>query len=294
MARLRQIPKRMRGVRNVRNVTKAMQTVASVRFRRAHDLNVAFTPYTAHLVKVLGDVVSRAEAGEMNLPLVDAAAGASRHLLLVLTSNRGLCGSYNSAVVDLACERIGQFRQAEQEVELRVVGQRGARYLRFHGATVDRAYEDVGELADERLAMELAEEIMREFVDGRFGSVEVAYMQFLRSGRQKPAIGVLLPLRDFLASLPKPPEAQRPLWDCYPPARDILARLLPAAVRTRVYQAFLDAGASEHAMRLAAMRAATDNADTVAHTLKVRYNRIRQMQITTELAEIMGGRVGLE
>jgi F-type H+-transporting ATPase subunit gamma len=138
---------------------------------------------------------------------------------------------------------------------------------------------------------ELADEFLAAYQDGRIGGLEVGYMQFVSPGRQSPSIAPLLPLSDVREASPQHAEADEPVrYDLMPSAHEILERLLPATVRLRLYQCFLDAAVGEQIARITAMRAANKNADEMIHDLTLRYNRLRQSQITTELAEILGGR----
>jgi len=295
MAKTRNITKRMRAVRNIRTVTKAMQTVASARFKFANDRISSFSPYGNELMAMVGDLVARIEAQQLDHPLLHEPKGVQRDILLVLTSSRGLCGSYNVAVLNAALHRLGQLRTADYEVELHVVGRRGVRYLEFRGLKIDRTYPELSDLPGYDAVASLADEMMGDLRGGRISGVEVAYTQFVSAGRQRAVIAPLLPLSDLPAASREEIEAELTVpYDFYPAADTILRRLLPNTVRLKLYQCFLDAAASEQFMRRAAMQSATDNADDMLQTLRRLINRQRQMQITTELSEIMGGRAGLE
>lgn len=298
MARDRQIVKHVRAVRNIRTVTNAMQTVAAARFKMVHDRMTEFQPFASHLVGMVSDLVERSDAKTIRHELLDAPEDLQHDVMLVISSNRGLCGSYNQQVLRLAMERLRQVRQGGYDVELHVVGARGVRYLEFRGLEIDRRYSDFGDVPDYDQIAGLARRMMDRFRDREISGLEVVYTQYVSSGQQKPAIAQLLPISD----LPAPDgEARedadfdlRPPYDFWPSAPEILTRLLPATVRIKLYQCFLDAAAAEQFMRRTAMQSATDNADDMLRGLRILANRQRQQQITTELSEIMGGRVGLE
>jgi len=296
MPKTRNILKRVRAVRSIRTVTRAMQLVATARFKVAHDRLMSFLPFSTNTLELVADLVLRASAGEkLPHPLLDRLTGAGREVLLVLTSNRGLCGSYNSSVLKLAMSRLELLGGAKREVSLHVAGGRGARYLRFRKVRVDREYPDFDDLPQYSQVAALGDSMMADFLAGKIGGLEVACTRFVSGGQQKPAITRILPLED----LPRPGLAgagARPMAPCdFLPSRDrILMGLLPNTVRLRLYQCFLDAACAEQFMRRAAMQAATDNADEMTHDLRIAANRLRQKQITTELAEIIGGRAGLE
>jgi len=299
MAKTRNILKHVRAVGNIRTVTKAMQTVASARFKQAHDRISSFGPYSAHVTAIIGDVVARSSRRRLDHPLLRPAPKLHRDILLVITSNRGLCGSYNQGVLHLATERLVQLREGGYEIELHVVGARGARYLRFRGVEPDEVHEEFGDVPTYQQVAELADTMMQRFLGGRIGGLEAAYTQFVSSGRQRPAVAQILPVAD-LPGPEEPGEADEAFgpvpmpYDFLPSAQALMKRLLPMTVRLKLYQCFLEAGAAEQFLRRVAMQAATDNADDMIRELRLHLNRTRQMQITTELSEIMGGRAGLE
>jgi F-type H+-transporting ATPase subunit gamma len=298
MAKTRNILKHVRAVGNIRTVTKAMQTVASARFKQAHDRISSFGPYAAHVTEIITDVAAKSTRRQLDHPLLRPASGLARDVLLVVTSNRGLCGSYNQAVLNVAIHRLLQLRRGDYEVELHVIGARGVRYLRFRGIEPDEVHEDFGDLATYEQAAALADSMMQRYLDGQISGLEVVYTQFVSSGQQPPAVAQVLPVADLPSSAAESDEDEKvgpaPLpYDFLPSPKALLARLLPTTVRLKLYQCLLDAAAAEQFMRRVAMQAATDNADDMIHELKIHLNRTRQMQITTELSEIMGGRAGL-
>lgn len=296
MAKTRNILKRVRAVGNIRTVTRAMQMVATARFKVVHDRAMAFSPFSTHLQQMVADLVVRARAGDkISHPLLVPQTDVRRDVLMVITSNRGLCGSYNSSVLKLAMNRLAQLRGADYDVLLHVVGGRGARYLRFRKIDVDGEYLGLGDLPEYARIAALGDEMMSQFLGGNISGLEVAYMQFISGGQQKPVIAKLLPLEDLpqAGQAEVDPSLLAPC-DFLPSPEIILRRLLPNTVRLKLYQCFMDAAAAEQLMRRVAMQAATDNADEMTHDLRRVANRLRQMQITTELAEIIGGRAGLE
>jgi F-type H+-transporting ATPase subunit gamma len=296
MAKTRNILKRVRAVGNIRTVTRAMQMVATARFKVVHDRLASFSPFSTNLLQMVADLVLRASAGEkLSHPLLVPQTGIRRDVLLVLTSNRGLCGSYNSSVLKLAMNRLEQLRGANYEVVLHVVGGRGARYLRFRKIRVDHEYMEFSDMPQYPEVAALGDAMMTQFLGGKISGLEVAYTQFISGGQQKPVITKILPMEDLPQSSQAgvDPSLMSPC-DFLPSPERILRRLLPNTVRLKLYQCFLDAAAAEQLMRRVAMQAATDNADEMTHDLRIMANRMRQMQITTELAEIIGGRAGLE
>ncbi|HUS47991.1 MAG TPA: ATP synthase F1 subunit gamma [Phycisphaerae bacterium] len=294
MAKARRISRHIRTVRNIHGVTRAMHLVSTLRFRRAYDSLGAVRPYVASLVEMAADAIAR--AGEpVSHPLLEGDESVRREVLLVLSSRRGLCGAYNNGVARIAAERTGQLADAGYDVLLRCAGKRGQLILESKGFDVDRTYDGFDRAPDARTVGLLADELMREFLDGAVSGLEVAYTQFVSSGRQRPAIAQILPLTQLEPPKPVLPTAAEPVpYECMPSASELLEILLPEAARMKLYQCFVDAHVSEQIARMTAMRSATDSAEEMIRDLTARYHRARQAQITTELAEIMGGREGVE
>ncbi len=293
MAKARKILKRLRAVGSIRTVTKTMEMVASTRFKRAHVRAAAARPYTDRLTDLVGDLVGRGAREELSHPLLIEHERVQRDVLLVITSNTGMCAGYNASVLSVAIARHQQLTEAGYDVLLRVVGRRGLHALRFRGLAIDRTLTQLDQRPSFAAVAELAEELMTDFAAGRISGLEVAYTQYISSGRQSAVIAQLLPLT-YTAPPPTTPGVAPQPYEFLPSPRAILAQLLPATVRLRLYQCFLDAAVTEQIARMQAMRAATDNADEMLQDLTVSYNRDRQAQITTELAEILGGAAGVD
>lgn len=298
MKNIRHILTRRNAVGKIRSVTKAMEMVSAMRFAQAHERVTAMRLYVDRLAELAGDVVIRGGHGDLLHPLLADGAAEAPHVLVVITSNRGLCGAYNSAVLKVAVDRVAQFRQAEQDVRLGVCGRKGAAFLRFRGYEVRQVGPadadwsrhldaDLPELTD------MADSQIDAFTTERISGLEIAYMQFVSGGLQKPVIAQVLPLGQLPSRvrMHAPTTAEPAPYEFVPSAEDILHRLLPMAVRMRVRQCFLDAALCEHVWRRNAMRSATNSADDMIRDLTLTYHRSRQSQITAELAEIAGGQV---
>ncbi len=293
MAKARKILKRIKAVRNIHTVTKTMEMVASTRFKRAHDRALAARPYTDRLADVVGDLMARGGQEKLSHPLLKEQEHLRRDVLLVITSHTGMCGGYNAFITSMAVARYEQLRAGGYEALVRVVGKRGLQGLRFRGCPIDRILPGFERHPTYAEVTPLADELMAEFIAGKISGLEVAYTQHLPSGQLSPVIAQLLPLT-YISPPPAPPGFTPPPYEFLPSARETLDKLLPTTMRLRLYQCFLDAAVTEQAARIRAMKAATENADDMLHDLTIRYNRRRQAQITTELAEIMGGSAGVE
>jgi len=305
MAQIREIKKRIKAVGNIRRITNTMQMIATARFKAAQDKATQTKPYTdkvRHLVQELA-----ANAGDVEHPLFHPPAEpAGKELLLVLTSQRGLCGAFNSNVLRKAMHYLNGL---ENESTLEVVGKKGIAFFNFAGVTIDHRHDQFGDDPTFAEVEPLAQRYMDEFNEGRYDRVSVAYMRFFSAGKQRPVIEQLLPLEKpaglgdedenggGAGASAAAKEGAGPSgnveYEFSPDAESLLADLLPITVKTALYQAFRDAVVSEHVARMVAMKAATDNAGKLNKSLRRTYNRARQAQITTELTEIVGGAAAL-
>jgi F-type H+-transporting ATPase subunit gamma len=294
VAKARKILKHRNAVKNIRTITRTMGMVAAARFKRTHDRAVAARPYTDQLAGMVADIVERVPPKKLNHPLMAPVEGVQTLVMLVITSNRGLCGSFNTGVLRLACERMEQLQQSGYKVLLHVIGKRGIQYFRFRGIEVAQAYRDFTDMPDYEGIRQASVELMDMYLDGKISDLEIAYMQFISAGRQSPSIAQILPMSDLPSLARSRPGEEILPYDFYPSPEDLFEELLPVAIVQKIYQCFMDAAVSEQVMRIGAMHGATEAADEMIQKMTVKYNRVRQSQITTELAEIMGGRLALE
>jgi F-type H+-transporting ATPase subunit gamma len=291
MAKARAIVKRRKAVRNIRKITKTMQMIATAKFQKSLKRATGTKPYTQKVRELVAELA--ATVGNIEHPLLRRPEGAGRTrrvALIVLSSNRGLAGAYNGNVLRTASAFIREQEAQGNTVELYVNGKKGVSYFNFQRRPIAQRVDvsDTPRFAEVEPLMNL---FIEQFTDGKIDAVYVAYMNFVSAGVQRPDVMQLLPL----ASLPKPGEQganaqrQNAVYEFSPDPKSLLDELLPLTVRSAMFQAFLDATTSEHVARMVSMKSATDNADKMAKALTMQYNRARQSQITTELAEIMGG-----
>jgi len=286
MAKARKIVKRRKAVQNIRKITHTMQLIATARFQRCLQRATASKPYTEKITDMI-QTLSGLEA--VDHPLLEPNEGVGRSILLVITSNRGLCGAYNAAVLRTATEHKKQLAAEAITPSLEVVGKRGISYMRFLGADISEKITDVEDrIAYVRVA-EMAERYMKVYKAAEIARVDVAYTRYYSVGIQRPLVAQLLPIA--------PPQEEdedqrwrvRPEFEFSPPPEVLLGRLIPKTVKIRLYQYFNDAILSEQVARMVAMKAATDAAGDMIKYLTRQYNRARQTQITLELADIVGG-----
>ena len=295
MAQARELKSRMRAVGNIKRITGTMQMIATSKFSKANARALASKPYTEGVFELVTELSRR--AGNITHPLIhgsDQPRPDAKPLVLVISSNRGLCGPYNGAVLRVAMNRLRELGEGGYTLE--AAGKKGQSVLRFNRFAIDRFHSQFGEKNEYEDVERLADNYMDRFANGEVSSVQVVYMRFHSASRQKPEVLQLLPLKppadaDVGADAAAGPAID---YEFSPEPATLLADLLPATVRATLFQSFLDAEVSEHVARMVAMKAATDNAGEMGRLLNRRYNRARQAQITTELTEIIGGAAALE
>jgi len=292
MAKARAIAKRRKAVQNIRKITRTMQLIATARFQAAFKRATATKPYTEGIARLAGQLAA-GQAG-LDHPLMRVNTQSGRCRVMVLTSNRGLCGGYNGAVLRTAMAAIRSAEAAGRAVEVYAAGRKGIAYFRFLNrplAWSSTAFEDRPRFAEVEA---LATEMMEAYRRGEIDAALVVYMRFVSAGLQEPTVLQLLPLERPAAADGGQGPAAGVQYDFSPPAEDLLAELLPQTVKVRLFQCFTDAAVSEQTARMVAMKAATDAASDMIRSLSQQYNRARQTQITLELLDIVGGAEGLK
>ena len=302
MANRRAIVKRRKAVRNIKKITRTMQLIATARFQAAMNRATASRPYVDKLAEMVGDLGRAAGSGGgrdggLSHPLLEQRETEARSVLVVLTSDRGLAGGYNAHVLRRAIEHLDGKADEGVETEVWMVGKKGISAFRFRRRTTHRSETGFDDKPRFARVEPLASELIERFVVGAVDSAYVAYMRFDSPGKQVPVVVRLLPIgRDSSLdgaagdeAAAERAEGYRPQVEVLPSPEELLDRLLPATVRMRLYQAFLDAAVSEQIFRMTAMKAATEAADEMIGDLTREYNRARQTQITLELLDIVGG-----
>lgn len=298
MASLRDIRKRIRSVKNTRQITKAMKMVAAAKLRKAQDAIIAARPYAQMLDQIIADLAARAGDDGLAHPLL-AARPVRRVELVVLTSDRGLAGGFNSNVIRRASRYLYENANLER-IQLSTVGRKGHDFFRNRGQTIRKDFGGLYQRLNYRAAADVAEELTANFLNGEVDAVYVVYNEFVSAISQKVTLQQLLPLQAFGESAPAEGAAATPgaaaLVDFkYEPDRQaVLNKLVPQAVSIKLYRALLESVASEHGARMSAMESATTNASDMIAQLSLTYNRTRQAVITKELVEIVSGAEALK
>lgn len=292
MAKAKVLLKRRKSVRNTKKITKTMEMVSTAKYKQSFTRIQASAPYQEKLREVMSDLAGA--GGEVSHPLLESRP-VKRTLVLLITSNRGLCGGYNTNLALTARNLLKEERAGGAEIELHAVGKKGIQYFRHRGEAMAGKYDKYGDKVGFAEVNALAEDFIRRYSAREIDKVVVVYQKFLSAGRQRPVAEVLLPLDAGVATGgaggaeaaagPRPDKN----YIYSPDPASLLRELLPAYVKTSLWTDFLQASVGEHLARMVAMKNATDAADKLIRALTRAYNRARQSQITNEIAELMGG-----
>lgn len=284
MPSLKDLKNKIASVKNTRKITKAMQMVSAAKLRRAQDAAEAARPYAERMAAVVGGLA--ASVGQSaSAPRLLAGTGADRvHLLVVMTSERGLCGGFNSTIVRLARTKANELIAAGKTVKILTVGKKGREQMRRDFAANLVGHVDLSEVkrVGYSNAQAIAQDILARFEGGEFDVATIFYNRFQSVISQVPTELQVIPAK-FEGG------AANALYDYEPSEEGILADLLPRGVATQIFTALLENGASEQGARMSAMDNATRNAGDMITKYTTIYNRSRQAAITKELIEIISG-----
>ena len=288
MAKGRELKGRIKSVENTRKITRTMEMVATSKMKRAQDRVVAARPYALALADVISSLYSSDLAERF--PLLRQPTQVRRVALIVLTSNRGLAGGFNSNLIKAARAQIAELEAAGTKVEVHVIGKKGIGYFKYVGRELASQRIDVTDRPTALNAAEIVDGLMAEYIAGNLDGVYVTYARFVSALSTPPTTDRILPVT--------PPKAKEGGMQrdylLFPDAEAILTELLPSYVRNAVYRALVETVAGEQSARRTAMKNATDNAGDILNVLRRTYNRARQAQITQEIAEIVGGAAALQ
>jgi len=288
MSKARELKGRIRSVQNTRKITRTMEMVSTSKLKRAQDRLGAARPYSQQLREVIGRLLSPELAARY--ALLRQPAEMRRAAVVLMTSNRGLAGAFNSNLIRAARQLLADLREQGVATELHVVGKKGTSFFRFLGEEIATARIDLGDRPGAEDASGIVEPLTERFVAGELDGVFVVHARFNSALSTPPTTTRVLPI--------EPPSAEEVAggeeYILEPSADEILERILPLYVRNSVYTALLETAAAEHGARRTAMKNATDNAGDMLQNLSRIYNRARQAAITQEIAEIVGGAAALE
>ncbi|WP_266367666.1 ATP synthase F1 subunit gamma [Tellurirhabdus rosea] len=288
MPSLKEVRSRITSVNSTQQITKAMKMVAAAKLRRAQDNILQMRPYAQKLSEMLGTVSAGAElAGESPYKQVRAA---ERILIIVVTSDRGLCGAFNTNVVKAASTLIAERYAAQNRkgnVEILALGKKGGEAFQRRGYKVHTQFMDVFTALSFNYVRQAAEFVMGAFQNGQFDTVEVVYNEFKNVATQVLRTEQFLPIVSTPVQTGAKASAVNYIFE--PSEEEIITDLIPKTLKIQLYKAVLESNASEHGARMTAMDKATENAGDLLRDLRLVYNRTRQAAITKEILEIVGG-----
>jgi len=288
MAALKDIRKRIGSVKSTQKITRAMKLVAGARLRKAQENIEALRPYALKTFEVLSSVAARVSPEEELHPLL-ARREPKRVMLVVLTSDRGLAGAFNSNICRAAYRRWKELEAEGAEVSFGVIGRKGREYFKRRDANIKHDFVGVFEDLSSDKAGEIGRYIVDEYTSADLDACYLVYNEFKSAITQQVCIEPFLPIEPM-----ELPEDQPGDFIYEPNQEALLDSLLPMYVEVEIYRALLESVASEHGARMTAMDSATNNASDLIDRLTLQYNRARQAAITTELMEIIGGAEALK
>jgi F-type H+-transporting ATPase subunit gamma len=279
MASQREIRRRIAAVKNIKQITRAMQFVAASKLKRAQDATLSARPYSQKIDEVLADLATVLGGDEH--PLLAKREGGKR-LVVLITSDRGLAGPFNTNTIRFAAQAITEHKG---DLAVVTVGRKGRDAMRRARVPMEAHFEGFGDRPTFADVLPLARLITDDFLAGTYNRVDIVFSQFVSTLTQRPALDTLLPI--------EPPEDTEGIpgnqFIFEPSPAVVLERLVPRYIAARLFQAVLESKASEESSRMVAMRNATDNAEDLIEDYTLAYNKVRQANITREMIEIASG-----
>ena len=288
---LKEVRNRIKSVQSTQQITKAMKMVSAAKLRRAQDAIIQMRPYARKLQEMLSNIVSSSE-GEVGMSLA-AERTVENVLFIVLTSDRGLAGAFNSNVIKLAKATIAEKYPAQYKkgnVVIWNIGKKGYEHFIKNNYKAEADFKDIFLSLTFENVQKASQAAMKAFEEKKFDVVEIVYSQFKNAATQKFEVERFLPI----PKVEKKEGEKKPDFIFDPSREELVAELMPKILNTQLYKAVLDSNASEHGARMTAMDKASENANEMLRNLKISYNRARQAAITTELTEIVAGAAALQ
>lgn len=286
MASLKEVRNRIVSVNSTQQITKAMKMVSAAKLRRATDAITQMRPYAKKLAEMIATVSAKTEAGQDNV--YTQVRPISKVLVIVVTSDRGLCGAFNAnigkATIALIQEKYAALHAAGQ-VEVLTLGKKGAEYLGRRGYKLNTAHTEIFSGLNFGKVRVVGDEILADFAAGKYDVVDLIFNEFKNVATQIIRTEQLLPLQENADAA----TASNVDYIFEPSEEQIINELIPKSVKLSIFRSLLESNASEHGARMTAMDKATDNAGELIKALKLEYNRSRQAAITKEILEIVGG-----
>jgi F-type H+-transporting ATPase subunit gamma len=287
---LKEVRNRIKSVQSSQQITKAMKMVSAAKLRRAQDAIIQMRPYAKKLQQMLTNIVSDSE-GDMGMGLAVERA-VEKVCLIVITSDRGLAGAFNSNLIKLAKQTIKEnysTQFAKGNVSIWNIGKKGYDHFVKNNYKADASFKDIFLHLSFQEVQKAAQAAMKAFEEKQFDVVELVYSEFKNAATQRFTVERFLPI----PRVQRKEGAVKADFIFEPAKEELITELMPKILNTQLYKAVLDSNASEHGARMTAMDKASENANEILRSLKISYNRARQAAITTELTEIVSGAAAL-
>lgn len=293
MPNLKEVRIRIASVKSTQQITSAMKMVAASKLRKAQNAILKMRPYAAKLKDILQNLSASLEAGDDNV--YSQQRSAEKILLVVVTSNRGLCGAFNTNILRTSAQRINNDYANQNRagnVSLMTIGRKASEYFSKRGYKVIASHDSIFDRLSYENVSVLASDVMNSFAGKQYDRVEIIYNQFKNAAVQRVVVEQFLPVeapaKDALAT------KMNTDFIFLPSKEEIVNELIPKSLKIQFYKAILDSYASEHGARMTAMHQATDNAGDLIKELNLAYNKARQASITKEILEIVSGAEALK
>jgi F-type H+-transporting ATPase subunit gamma len=288
---LKEVRNKIKATQNMQQITKAMKMVSAAKLRKAQDAIIQMRPYARKLQEVLSNIVSSSE-GDVGMALA-AERAPEKVLLIVMTSDRGLCGAYNANVIKLARTTIQEqyaAQAAKGNVHVWGIGKKGTEYFQKNKYKTNDTFKDMFLGLNFEKVQVCAQAAVKAFELKEYDVIELVYSEFRNAAVQRFTVERFLPI----PKVQKKEGVKKSDFIFEPAKEQLVTELMPKILNTQLYKAVLDANASEHGARMTAMDKASENANELLKNYKISYNRARQAAITTELTEIVSGAAALQ
>lgn len=292
--KLKEVRLRIASVKSTAQITKAMKLVAAAKLRKAQEAITEMRPYSEKLSSMLSNIVE-ASSGDISLDLA-SERDVKNVLIVSVTSNRGLCGGFNSNVIKETKRIVAEYQsKGNPNITILSIGKKGTEvFAKFNNVTlIDEYSEVVADLSFEKIG-EIAENVMAKFENSSIDEAKIIYTRFKNAAVQQTSTESFLPITQPEKSEEEEVSKTKPDFTFEPDKKQLINILVPKILKTQLFKTVLDSNASEQGARMTAMDQATENANELIKDLKIEYNRARQAAITTELTEIVSGAAALE
>jgi F-type H+-transporting ATPase subunit gamma len=290
MGNLKEVRNRIASVTSTRQITSAMKLVSASKLKRAQDNIIKMRPYANKLKEILGNL-SQSSESMAESPFARKGEGG-KILLVVVSSNKGLCGAFNANVIKLANSTLQSHQQhGKTSIDVMCIGRKAQSFFAKRNVNVVATFDAVVDKPTYGAANEIAEQIMNDFAAGKYDKVEIIYNEFKSAATQNVVCEQFLPIQPNTSGAVKKSNTD---YIFQPSKAEIIFNLIPTSLKTQFFKVILDSQAAEHGARMTAMHKATDNAGELLKDLKLSYNKARQAAITGEILEIVAGAEALK